>query len=205
MRRFVFFATLLLAVGVAFYLWPRSRTPTERTAADARAMSTSTNNPGAGAQVQSPASQSPSAASVEGNTRNAAGTGAAPGTTPSSSAPFSKEDFPIIAPLNTPNTNIVGDLTVVSQIFDAWLSNFPRDGNPVGENADITAALMGNNRLELALIPKSHPAVNANGELCDRWGTPFRFHQISGTKMEIRSAGPDRKFATEDDALWTPP
>ena len=92
----------------------------------------------------------------------------------------------------------------MSQLFDAWRSNFPRDGNPVGENAEITAALTGENRLDLVLIPKGHRAVNEHGELCDRWGTPFRFHQLSGTRMEVRSAGPDRKFATDDDAVWTP-
>ena len=113
-------------------------------------------------------------------------------------------DFPIVAPLNAPGSTVARDLDIVSRIFDAWQGNFPREGNPVGENAEITAALMGENRLGLALIPKGHPAVNAEGELCDRWGTPFRFHQLSGSKMEIRSAGPDRKFATEDDAVWTP-
>jgi hypothetical protein len=106
--------------------------------------------------------------------------------------------------LNAPNSTIARDLDIVRQLFEAWQSNFPREGNPVGENAEITAALMGDNRLGLALIPKDHRALNSRGELCDRWGTPFRFHQLSGTQMEIRSAGPDRKFATDDDAVWTP-
>ena len=114
-------------------------------------------------------------------------------------------DFPLAARLNAPDSSLARDLDIVRQIFEAWQSNFPHDGNPVGENAEITAALMGENRLELALIPKGHRAVNERGELCDRWGTPFRFHQLSGTRMEIRSAGPDRKFATEDDGVWTPP
>lgn len=74
----------------------------------------------------------------------------------------------------------------------------------MGENAEITRALTGANRLEFALIPPKHPSINSAGELCDRWGTPFRFHQISGEEMEIRSAGPDRRFASEDDALWIP-
>ena len=118
--------------------------------------------------------------------------------------PYVEADFPIAAALNAPDSTIARDLDIVTQIFEAWLSNFPREGNPVGENAEITAALMGDNRLELALIPKGHRALNERGELCDRWGTPFRFHQLSGTKMEVRSAGPDRKFATQDDAVWTP-
>ena len=113
-------------------------------------------------------------------------------------------DFPIATPLNAPAGAIAQDLDIVSQLFEAWRSNFPREGNPVGENAEITAALMGDNALGLALIPKGRRALNDRGELCDRWGTPFRFHQLSGTRMEIRSAGPDRKFATDDDAIWTP-
>jgi hypothetical protein len=113
-------------------------------------------------------------------------------------------DFPLAARLNAPDSSIERDLETLQQIFDAWRSHFPRDGNPVGENAEITAALAGDNRLALPLIPASHPAIAASGELCDRWGTPFRFHQLSGDRMEIRSAGPDRKFATEDDVVWTP-
>jgi len=120
-------------------------------------------------------------------------------------AASSEADFPIAAPLNAPNSTIARDLDIVRQIFEAWQSNFPREGNPVGENAEITTALMGENRLGLALIPKNHRAVNNRGELCDRWGTPFRFHQLSGSRMEIRSAGPDQKFLTDDDAVWTPP
>lgn len=116
-----------------------------------------------------------------------------------------EEDFPIIAPLNRPDTSIARDLETLQHVFDAWRSNFPREGNPFGENAEITAALAGENSLRFALIPKDHPAINTRGELCDRWGTPFRFHQLSGQRMEIRSAGPDRRFATDDDAVWTPP
>jgi hypothetical protein len=119
-------------------------------------------------------------------------------------APIRDTDFPLALQLNAPSSNIAQDLDLMRQIFETWQSNFPREGNPFGENSDITAALMGENRLGLALIPKGHRAVNARGELCDRWGTPFRFHQLSGTHMEIRSAGPDRKFATDDDAVWTP-
>lgn len=108
----------------------------------------------------------------------------------------------IAAELNAATSNIRRDLEVASELFVAWQSNFPREGNPVGENAEITAALTGANPLEFAFVPRRHRAINPRGELCDRWGTPFRFHQVSGTLMEIRSAGPDRKFATADDAQW---
>lgn len=114
-------------------------------------------------------------------------------------------NYPLSAALNAPDSNIRGDLEALSQILEAWRTNFPHEGNPVGENHEIGAALSGANALELVLIPKTHRAFNLRGELCDRWGTPFRFHQISGQKMEIISAGPDRKFGTEDDAQWSPP
>jgi hypothetical protein len=107
-------------------------------------------------------------------------------------------------PLNSPGGDIRRDLQVLQDVLIAWRTNFPHDGNPVGENADITAALTGKNSLQLALIPGNHPAINSAGELCDRWGTPFFFHQLSGERMEIRSAGPDRKFGTPDDAVLTP-
>jgi hypothetical protein len=114
------------------------------------------------------------------------------------------EEFPLAVELNAAGSSVARDLDRMSQIMDAWRTNFPGEGNPVGENHEITAALMGDNPLGLKLIPRNHPAVNARGELCDRWGTPLRFHQLSGERMEIRSAGPDRKFGTSDDALWSP-
>jgi len=122
----------------------------------------------------------------------------------SNSSAFDPANYPIAAQLNAPASDIRRDLDVLRQIFEAWRTNFPHDGNPVGENNEITAALTGDNPLHFALIPKNHPAINARGELCDRWSTPFRFHQVSGDVMEIRSAGPDRKFGTADDALWSP-
>jgi hypothetical protein len=72
-------------------------------------------------------------------------------------------------------------------------------GNPVGTNAEITAALRGDNLKQLKLDVPGGSSVNASGELCDPWGTPWFFHQLSGTKMELRSAGPDRKLYTKDD------
>ena len=88
--------------------------------------------------------------------------------------------------------------------MENFRTNFPHDGNPVGSNAEITAVLTGKNKLRYAAIPPGHPAINAAGELCDRWGTPFFFHAESGTRMGIRSAGPDKKMWTDDDVALTP-
>ncbi len=111
---------------------------------------------------------------------------------------------PLADRLNAPGGTIRRDLEVLNELFVDFQTNFPSTGNPVGENAEITAALTGANPARFAFLPKNHPAINAAGELCDRWGTPFRFHQLSGRQMEIRSAGPDQKFGTADDAEFAP-
>ena len=110
----------------------------------------------------------------------------------------------IAADLNSPRGSIRRDLEILHEVFETWQTNFPREGNPVGDNAEIADALTGSNAVRFGFIPPTHPALNARGELCDRWGTPFRFHQLSGTQMEIRSAGPDLKFGTADDVDFVP-
>jgi hypothetical protein len=72
--------------------------------------------------------------------------------------------------------------------------------NPVGSNAEITSALLGNNPKQIKLEVPAGSQVNGEGELCDRWGTPYFFHQLSATEMEIRTAGPDRQMWTGDDS-----
>lgn len=107
-------------------------------------------------------------------------------------------------PLNSPRTDARADVRLVLDTIDTFRSNFPQDGNPVGSNAEITAALTGKNKARFAFVPPQHPAINGDGELCDRWGTPFSFHAESGTRMEVRSAGPDRRLHTDDDIVLSP-
>ena len=72
--------------------------------------------------------------------------------------------------------------------------------NPVGTNAEITAALLGNNLKQVRFeIPEGSTVKNS--ELCDSWGTAYFFHQINHSTMEIRSAGPDRAMWTNDDLI----
>lgn len=104
--------------------------------------------------------------------------------------------------LNSVDGSVQRDLRIVSAILDAWQTNFPSEGNPVGLNVEITRALTGANRLKIPFIPSDHPAINRDGELCDRWGTPLVFHQIAKHHMELRSAGPDRRIYTDDDVVW---
>jgi hypothetical protein len=105
--------------------------------------------------------------------------------------------------LNSATGDVHADLRLVNEIFIAYRGAV-HTGNPVGENSEITAVLTGRNKLGFAFIPPDNPAINPKGELCDRWGTPYFFHQLSGERMEIRSAGPDRRLWTADDEVMTP-
>ncbi len=73
--------------------------------------------------------------------------------------------------------------------------------NPVGTNAEIMKSIMGGNPKGAMLGPPKGQSMNGNGELIDRWGTPYFFHQLTKDLMEIHSAGPDQKMWTEDDLI----
>ncbi len=75
-------------------------------------------------------------------------------------------------------------------------------GDPVGTNPEITRQLLGDNPRHINFIdPAAGMRVNADGELVDAWGTPYFFHQLSGSDMEIHSAGPDKIMWTSDDIV----
>ncbi len=75
-------------------------------------------------------------------------------------------------------------------------------GNPVGDNAEISAVLGRQNPKQVNFVnPDDGMRLNDRGELVDNWGTPYFFHQLSRTEMEIHSAGPDRKLWTADDLV----
>ena len=90
------------------------------------------------------------------------------------------------------------DLEVVSQILLQYRVLYRE--NPVGvENFEFTAALTGDNPQRINFIDPKSPALSSNNEMVDRWGSPFVFHPLSGTNMELRSLGPDKTLWTEDD------
>lgn len=119
------------------------------------------------------------------------------------------------APAATPVTHVVPDgrpfapevtnmeppivLEIVSRAIHNYGQRF--GGNPVGSNAEITRALGGDNPGSVNFIADSGMRVNEKGELIDAWGTPFFFHQLSGTEMEIHSAGADKIMWTADDLV----
>lgn len=95
-----------------------------------------------------------------------------------------------------------GDITADLQIVGGLVDYFRRlhQANPIGLNHEIVRQLQGNTPRRIGVLPSECAALSASGELLDRWGTPFFFHQQSGTEMEIVSAGPDRELWTNDDA-----
>ena len=90
------------------------------------------------------------------------------------------------------------DLQILQNLIGAYRRI---DGaNPTGGlNFEIVAVLTGKNDRKVALIAPDHPALNAAGELVDRWGNPYWFHPVSREVMEVVSAGPDGDLFTEDD------
>jgi len=103
--------------------------------------------------------------------------------------------------------NVDGNCRTDLAFLDLVISQYSRhlDGNPVGTNAEISAALRGDNPKGIALLPAKGTFLDSSGRLVDRWGTPYFFHAVARQQMDIVSAGPDREFWTNDDVTTGPP
>jgi len=100
------------------------------------------------------------------------------------------------------NTNLPpqNDLTLMSHLVDNSLLLLKSAANrPLSANEDWADFLRGKNSAHEGFLPEQHIALNTNGQLVDRWGTPLFFHAVGNGRFEIRSAGPDRKLWTDDD------
>ncbi len=112
-------------------------------------------------------------------------------------------DHPVLASsakFQTPGSTPEEDLEIVHSVLENFRRAF--GGNPVGENEEIFAALRGKNPTGIRFLPDEFPGLQSDGTAQDRWGTPWRFHALSGQNMEVMSAGPDRIFGTDDDLGW---
>ena len=76
--------------------------------------------------------------------------------------------------------------------------------NPIGGNADLAAALRGENPNRTVFVPLGHAIFSPEGLLLDRWGTPVIVHPEGWRRIELRSAGPDKTPYTEDDLILAP-
>jgi len=187
-------ALVLILLGAALVVWlllarpPRpapEAVPKSQTAQDAAAANAFSN--------ASPAAQ----AAIE---NSFAGATTTPAISPiGTSIPVSAPAGPAFAAEITTMT----PETVLENVRSAIRNYGQRfGGNPVGNNAEITRALGGENPGQVNyLSAEAGLRVNEKGEMIDAWGTPFFFHQLSGTVMEIHSAGPDKKMWTADDLV----
>ena len=64
---------------------------------------------------------------------------------------------------------------------------------PVGNNAQIVKALMGENPKNVIILVGRKTDLNSQGELVDPWGTPLRIY-FAGEGILVRSAGPNKRF-----------
>ncbi len=102
------------------------------------------------------------------------------------------------ARLNAADHTAQDDIEIIAELLREYRRHYA--GNPVGDNEEITAALLGRNPKRLACLPAGPGAwLDSAGRLLDRWGTPYFFHALSGNELEIISAGPDRSLFTADD------
>jgi hypothetical protein len=142
--------------------------------------------------LQSPIAPS---AAIE-NSTTAPRSGSIPGATANAAPVPSVPVAPTPESASLPPATILDNMRVTIRAYGLEFG-----GNPVGTNPEITKALSGDNSKQINFLKADGNRVNANGELVDAWGTPYFFHQISGTEMEIHSAGPDRILWTLDDLV----
>ena len=97
------------------------------------------------------------------------------------------------------------DLRKLHRVTTGYFSVIKDPGRfPIGGNADLAAALRGENPNREVFLPHGHPAFSDAGLLIDRWGTPLVVHPVAWGQLELRSAGPDRVPHTADDLVLSP-
>lgn len=100
------------------------------------------------------------------------------------------------------NTNLSPehDLTLMSRLMENSLLLLKSAASrPLSANEDWAGLLRGQTAARERFLPDQHVALNAQGQLVDRWGTPLFIHALGGARFELRSAGPDKKLWTADD------
>jgi hypothetical protein len=123
-----------------------------------------------------------------------------PTTAPSSATQeMDPSELALANELHSDSSSPQRDLEIIHHFIDLYRRVY-KQGNPIGENADITAALTGQKGTPqpAQLFPRDHQAIRA-GLLHDRWGSPYWFHPESAHRVEIRSPGPDKELFTADD------
>lgn len=108
---------------------------------------------------------------------------------------------PVIIELHTelthPDTPPERELEIIQDL----ISQHQRALGPgsFGDNNDVTRALVGDSG-DGVWLPRQSSRIR-EGQLLDRWGSPYWFHANGEKNLEIRSAGPDKNLFTPDDII----
>ena len=86
------------------------------------------------------------------------------------------------------------ELRIACRSYRAMYGSFP-----TGSVAEISQSLLGRNAREIVFIKVAPRFIDADGAVCDDWGTPFQLEFSGDTNVVVRSAGPDRQWNTKDD------
>ncbi len=100
--------------------------------------------------------------------------------------------------LHRENQKVPRDLEIIDEILKGYRLIYQE--NPVGtDNEEFAAALAGENPKKVVFVD---PGLLLNGELLDRFGSPYVFHPLKADVMGLRSRGPDGQLWTEDDVVF---
>lgn len=111
----------------------------------------------------------------------------------------------LLAGYADPETEPIEDVRKLHHVIGGYFSVIKDPARfPIGGNADLAAALKGENPNREVFLRTDHPVFSAEGLLVDRWGTPLVVHPEGWRQIELRSAGPDRKPYTADDLVILP-
>ncbi|RYD68107.1 MAG: hypothetical protein EOP83_01480 [Verrucomicrobiaceae bacterium] len=103
------------------------------------------------------------------------------------------------------STPPIEDLKKIQRVAAGYFSVVKNSSRfPIGGNADLAAALRGENPNHETYVPEGHPVFSKDGLLVDRWGSPLVVHPEAWTQLELRSAGPDKIVYTSDDLVLKP-
>lgn len=111
----------------------------------------------------------------------------------------------LLAGYGDSNTPPIEDLKKIHRVSKGYFTVIKEASRyPIGGNADLSAALRGENPNQEVFIPPTHSVFSSDGFLTDRWNTPIVVHPEAWGQLELRSAGPDRKPYTGDDLILSP-
>lgn len=104
-----------------------------------------------------------------------------------------------------PATAPVEDLRKIHRVAMGYFSVVKDPSRfPIGGNADLAAALRGENANREVFVRGDNAIFTTDGLLKDRWGNPLIVHPEGWRRLELRSAGPDGIGYNEDDVVLGP-